>query len=75
MEGDKIENDDKVILATTYIKGDAKKWVLPIIWKYIDDDITDKDNTNLVEDWHAFKTRLRQIFSPLKESVIVEQKI
>lgn len=75
VEGDKIEDDDKVVLASTYMKGDAEKWVEPILRKYMDETIIDDDNTALVEDWTTFKTRLRQIFAPIKESVIAEQKI
>jgi hypothetical protein len=70
-----IENEDKVVLASTYMKGDAEKWVIPIIRRYMDDAITDAGNAILVESWDTFKIRLRQIFSPFKESVIAEQKI
>jgi hypothetical protein len=75
IEGDKIESADKVVLVSTFMKGPAEKWVLPIIRKYMDDSIMDAGNTALVEHWDAFKIRLRQIFSPFKESVIAEQKI
>jgi hypothetical protein len=75
IEGDKIEDVDKVILVSTYMKGPAEKWVLPIIRKYMDPNSHDAGNTVLVEQWDAFKIRLRQIFSPFKESVIAEQKI
>jgi len=75
VEGDKIENDDKVVVASTYMKGDAEKWVIPILRKYMDDTKVDEDNTTLVEDWTAFKAELRRVFSPIKESVIAEQKI
>jgi hypothetical protein len=75
IEGDKIDDDDKVILVSTYMKGDAEKWVLPILKTYMDDNINDAGNTALVESWDAFKTRLKQVFSPIKESLIAEQKI
>ena len=75
VEGDRIDDDNKVVLVSTYMRGDAEKWVLPIIRKYMDDSITDKENTHLVENWDTFKIRLRQIFSPFKESVIAEQRI
>jgi hypothetical protein len=75
MEGDRIENADKVVLASSYMRGDAEKWVEPILLRYMDDTITDGANTNLVEDWTLFKGRLREIFSPIKESAIAEQKI
>jgi hypothetical protein len=75
IEGDKVDDSDKVVLASTYMKGDAEKWVIPIIRRYMDDTIADAGNTTLVENWDAFKIRLRQVFSPFKESVIAEQKI
>jgi hypothetical protein len=41
----------------------------------MDDTITDADNASLVEDWTAFKTKMRQNFSLIKESLLAEQKI
>jgi hypothetical protein len=70
-----VDDSDKVVLASTYMKGDAEKWVIPIIRQYMDDTIADAGNTTLVESWDAFKIRLRQVFSLFKESVIAEQKI
>jgi hypothetical protein len=58
IEGDKIELADKVVLVSTFMKGPAEKWVLPIIRKYMDDSIMDTGNTALVEYWDAFKIRL-----------------
>jgi hypothetical protein len=75
LQGDRIEDDNKVVLATTYLRGDAEKWANPILQRYMDDSIEDADNTALVEDWDAFKTKMRQNFSPFKESVVAEQKI
>lgn len=75
LQGDRIDDENKVVLATTYLRGDAEKWANPIIQRYMDDSIEDAENTALVEDWDAFKIKLRQNFSPFKESVIAEQKI
>jgi hypothetical protein len=50
-----IENEDKVVLASTYMKGDAEKWVLLIIRRYMDDGITDAGNAALVKSWDTFK--------------------
>lgn len=75
LQGDKIEDNDKVVLASTYFRGDAEKWANPILRRYMDDSITDTENVDLVENWDAFKTKMREIFSPFKESVIAEQKI
>jgi hypothetical protein len=74
VEGNRIEEADKVVLATTYMRGDAEKWVTPIIRKYMDDAIVDTDNTALVENWSTFKECLRQIFSPIQETMIADKK-
>jgi hypothetical protein len=57
------------------MRGDAKKWANLFIRKYIDDTITDSENTTLIEDWTEFKKKLRQIFLLIKESLITKQKI
>jgi len=75
LEGDKIDDKDKVVLATTYFRGDAEKWANPIIRRYMDPSDEDQDNIDLVSEWDTFKTKLRQVFSPFKESVVAEQKI
>jgi hypothetical protein len=49
IKGDKIKSADKVILVSTFMKGPAEKWVLPIIRKYMDNSIIDAGNTALVE--------------------------
>lgn len=71
----KIEEADKVVWATTFFRGDAEKWANPIIRRYMDDSIEDTENKELVEDWDTFKNKMKEIFSPFKESVIAEQKI
>jgi hypothetical protein len=75
MAGDKIDDDDQVIHATSYMKGDAEKWVAPMLRRYMDTSIVDAENTDLFEDWDNFKTKLRQVFSPIKESLVAKQKI
>jgi hypothetical protein len=75
IEGDRIEDSDKVVLASTYMKGDAEKWIVPILRKYMDENVVDADNTELVENWTTFKEKIRQVFSPFQESIIAEQKI
>jgi hypothetical protein len=56
IEGDKVDDFNKVVLASTYMKGDAEKWVIPIIRQYMDDTIANAGNTILVENWDVFKT-------------------
>jgi hypothetical protein len=75
LEGDKIESDDQVVWATSFLRGNAEKWATPIIRRYMDADNTDTDNKALVNDWDLFKTKMREVFSPFQEKVIAEQKI
>lgn len=75
IEGDNVVDEDKVTLATTYMRGDAEKWVTPILKRYMDGSVTDVANKRLVEDWDLFKIRLREIFSPSAEVTKAEQKI
>jgi hypothetical protein len=75
MAGDNIEDNDQVIHATSYMKGDAEKWVAPMLRRYMDTSIKDKENVKLFEDWDLFKAKLRQVFSPIKESLVAKQKI
>jgi hypothetical protein len=75
LEGDKIEDHDMVVWATSFLRGDAEKWASPIIRRYMDSNVDDDVNKHLVEDWDAFKIKMREVFSPFKESVIAEQKI
>jgi hypothetical protein len=44
MAGDYIEKDDEVINATSYMKGDAEKWVTLLLRRYMDVDVDDKEN-------------------------------
>jgi hypothetical protein len=64
------------------MRGDAEKWAILFIRKYIarptnQDNYTDDDKKiiDLMEDWDTFKEKLRQVFSPIKESVVAKQRI
>jgi hypothetical protein len=41
------------------MRGDAKKWANLFVRKYIDNTITDFENTTLIEDWTEFKKKLQ----------------
>jgi hypothetical protein len=74
LEGERIDDIDKVMLATTYMRGDAEKWVIPIVRTYMDPAL-DTANSAIVESWDNFKAKLRQVFSPIKELLVAKQKI
>jgi hypothetical protein len=75
VEGDRVPDEDKVMIATTYMKDQAELWVTPHLERYLDDEITDNENARLMENWDLFKIKLKQTFSPIKASVIAERKI
>jgi len=53
-----------VVWATTLLRGSAGEWARLIIRRYMDNAIEDDDNKHLVEDWDAFKIRMREVFLP-----------
>jgi hypothetical protein len=59
VEGEKIEDENNVILASTFMRGDAEKWVMPIVERYIDSSVTDSENSTLMEDWDLFKEKIK----------------
>jgi hypothetical protein len=44
------------------MRGEAEKWVLPIVEKYMDNEQVDGDNAMLIEQWDLFKQKLKQVF-------------
>lgn len=71
---DNIENDNKVVMVTTFMKGAAGEWVKPYLIRYMGDTV-DSENTRMFEDWQTFKDKLRQIFSQANEPAIAERAI
>jgi hypothetical protein len=41
------------------MRGDAEKWVMPIVERYIDSSVTDSENSTLMEDWDLFKEKIK----------------
>jgi hypothetical protein len=74
-EGDNIDNDDKIVFATGFMRGDTEKWVTPFLKNYMNDNVEDPENARLMEDWDLFKVKLRQVFFAYNETLLAEQKI
>jgi hypothetical protein len=74
VKGDRVPDDDKVMIATTFMKDQAELRVTPHLERYLDDDITDTENARQMENWDLFKVK-EHTFSPIKVSVIAEKKI
>ena len=72
---DQIEESDKGTMASTRLRGDAFKWIMPHLQRYMDDNDVDANITLMFEDWTEFKKRIRQIFGLHKETAIAERNI
>jgi hypothetical protein len=70
-----IQAEDQVVLITTYMRGEAQDWVTPFLAKYMDDNITDPENTRMFEEWSVFKDHLRTVFGIQKEEAQAERQI
>jgi hypothetical protein len=70
-----IKDSDKGTLASTRLRGNAFKWIMLHLQRYIDDNDIDADITLMFEDWTEFKKRIRQIFGLHKETAIAERNI
>lgn len=54
----KLKDNNKATYAATFIRGNAYKQVTLYLTYYLDNNIIDKDNTNLFKDQGVFKTKL-----------------
>jgi hypothetical protein len=72
---DAVDDEDKVSFVTTYMRGDAHRWIKPYLTKYLDDNNSDEDITMLFEDYARFKTQIRQVFGVSNEDSIAARAI
>jgi len=66
--GDAIDETDKASFVTTYMRGDAARWINPYLTKYLDELNEEDDIIQLFENYDQFKTRLRQVFGISNEA-------
>ena len=52
---DYVDDDDKVSLVATYMRGTAAKQIKPYLIKYIDSDNNDTNITKMFEEYNEFK--------------------
>ena len=80
--------EDRVPIATTFMRGKVQTWIAPDLQKYLDGDMyeteTQKDGTKRrvksdectdFEDYGKFKKRIRAVFGPANEKLIAESVI
>lgn len=75
VEDENIDDTDKPLLVTSYMRGRAEEWVTPYLKKYMDSDNQEEAITHMFEDWDAFKEKLRQTFSVANEPANAERAI
>lgn len=72
---DHINDNKKATLATTYMQGNAKKWITPYLKKHLDDNNEDANIALLFEDFSVFKTQVRKSFGLANEEKKAERAI
>lgn len=72
---EEVDEDEKALLAATYMRGQAEEWMTPYLRKYLDSDNDEEDITRMFEQWSEFKEKIRQTFSVANEPSVAERAI
>jgi hypothetical protein len=67
-----IEEENKVTLISSYLRGKALQWITPKLKRYFDNDVHDAALVKMIEDYDEFKEQIRKAFSIAKEPAIAE---
>jgi hypothetical protein len=73
--GADMDDDDYAAFMASFMRGAAAKWVRPYLIKYMDDDNSEQEITELFDDYLKFKEKLRQTFGVLNEVANADRKI
>jgi hypothetical protein len=64
---DKVDDHDKVSLMTTFLRGEASRWINPYLKKYLDEANEEEDIEQLFENINNFKDHIRKVFGTANE--------
>lgn len=71
-----IDDKDKVSFISTYLRGQAARWIKPYLTQYLDESNQDGDDVDqLMEDYDEFKKRIRQVFGTSNEAAVAARMI
>ena len=73
-----IENTKKPLFATTYMRGNAQKWIKPYLGKYLSGDDSDgnlSDITAWMENFEKFRDEIKKILGPSNEDKVAVRVI
>jgi hypothetical protein len=64
-----MDDDNYAAFMASFMRGAAAKWVRPYLIKYIDDTNEEDEITSMFDNYLEFKTKLRQTFGVLNETL------
>ncbi len=73
-----LESNKKPVFATTYMRGNAQKWIKPYLTKYLGDNDNDGDLDSIkewMEDFAKFKKEVKKILGPSNEDRVAVRVI
>lgn len=71
-----MKDKDKVIFAATYMRGKPADWIQLYIERYLASENAEGDQVDeLIEDYSAFRTQLKQLFGSANEESYAEEAI
>jgi hypothetical protein len=73
--GASMDDDDYAAFMASFMRGAAAKWVRPYLIKYMDDTNEEDEITSMFDNYLEFKTKLRQTFGVLNETLNADRMI
>jgi hypothetical protein len=77
-QGREVPAKNQPLFATTYMRGNAAKWIKPYVLTYLTNDATDEDLPGIkewMESFTKFKIEIKKILGPSNEDKVATQVI
>jgi len=68
---------DKILFASTYLRGGAFEWFEPFVTDYVENDEDDReaDTVAIFDSWEAFKERIKMVYGDVDETRTAERQL
>src|SRR5215207_2321069 len=74
--GPRIAEKEKALLAASYLRGKAQKWIMPAMIKYTKEENDEGDDIDkLFEDFDNFQDKIKAVFGVINETPKAEQAL
>ena len=74
--GPKVEETDKTVYATSFLRGRALKWIKPALTKYLKEENGEGDEIDQIfEDFEVFQQKIKAVFGAVNETQKAEMAL